>query len=102
MLSRSTRGRGEGEGKEGSMSGQREQLNGDAVSLQGLADPVESFEAGMNLQRCSELEQEDEATMLSICKSQLPRKGTLPWVGQLRQSLWGLTAGDSVSSTPSG
>ena len=44
---------------EGSKSGQREQLNDDVVSLQGLADTVESFEAGMNLQRSPELGQED-------------------------------------------
>lgn len=51
----------------------------------------------MNLQRYLELGPEDEATLLSICKSQQLGKGALSWMGPLRQSLWGLTAGDCLS-----
>lgn len=52
----------EGEGKEekeGSRSGHREQLNGDAVSVQGSADTIGSSGPGVTLQRCPESRQED-------------------------------------------
>lgn len=52
----------EGEGKEekeGSRSVHREQLNGDAVSVQGSADTIGSSGPGVTLQRCPESGQED-------------------------------------------
>lgn len=53
------KGRGGGEGKGREREWQREQLNGDVVSKQGSADTVGSSGAGMTLQRCPELGQED-------------------------------------------